>query len=64
VPTVNLDSKQLLQTQGSSTPSVNAVSNTRPPLALSLSSYVQRELIRDYFLYVPPQNETQQTSNN
>ncbi|RYR65635.1 hypothetical protein Ahy_A03g011561 [Arachis hypogaea] len=74
-------------TQGSSTPSVNAVSNTRatpdselqiiefqqetrsqplevPPLALSLSSYVQRELIRDYFLYVPPQNETQQTSNN
>ncbi|KAL4381383.1 hypothetical protein AHAS_Ahas04G0128000 [Arachis hypogaea] len=29
VPTVNLDSEQILQTQGSSTPSVNAVSNTR-----------------------------------
>ncbi|KAL4365682.1 hypothetical protein AHAS_Ahas07G0130500 [Arachis hypogaea] len=28
VPTVNLDSEQLLQTQGSSTPSVNATSNT------------------------------------
>ncbi|RYQ98902.1 hypothetical protein Ahy_B07g086726 [Arachis hypogaea] len=29
VPTVNLHSEQLLQTQGSSTPSVNTVSNTR-----------------------------------
>ncbi|XLS62455.1 hypothetical protein HN51_016683, partial [Arachis hypogaea] len=28
VPTVNLDSEQLLQTQGSSTPSVNVASNT------------------------------------
>ncbi|RYR29778.1 hypothetical protein Ahy_B01g054289 [Arachis hypogaea] len=64
VPTVNLDSEQLLQTQGSSTPSVNAVSNTRHPLALSLPSSVQEELIRDDFIYVPPQNETQQTSNN
>ncbi|KAL4365349.1 hypothetical protein AHAS_Ahas07G0097200 [Arachis hypogaea] len=30
VPIVNLDSEQLLQTQGSSTPSVNAASNTSP----------------------------------
>ncbi|RYR24737.1 hypothetical protein Ahy_B02g058258 [Arachis hypogaea] len=82
-------------TQGSSTPSVNAASNSRkmclnvtratpdselqivefrqetrsqplevPPLALSLPSSVQEELIRDDFIYVPPQNETQQTSNN
>ncbi|RYR54460.1 hypothetical protein Ahy_A06g029739 isoform A [Arachis hypogaea] len=35
-----------------------------PPLALSLPSSVQEELIRDDFIYVPPQNETQQTSNN
>ncbi|RYR51046.1 hypothetical protein Ahy_A06g026098 isoform A [Arachis hypogaea] len=90
VPTVNLDSEQLLQTQGSYTPSVNAASNTRkntpkssvkyfrkkkiyqerfktppvPPLALSLPNSIQEELIRDDFIYVPPQNETQQTSNN
>ncbi|RYR28702.1 hypothetical protein Ahy_B01g052859 [Arachis hypogaea] len=36
----------------------------RPPLALSLPSLVQEELIIDDFIYVPPQNETQQTSNN
>ncbi|RYQ93112.1 hypothetical protein Ahy_B09g099378 [Arachis hypogaea] len=35
-----------------------------PPLTLSLPSSVQEELIRDDFIYVPPQNETQQTSNN
>ncbi|KAL4343685.1 hypothetical protein AHAS_Ahas11G0103100 [Arachis hypogaea] len=35
-----------------------------PPLALSLPSLVQEELIIDDFIYVPPQNETQQTSNN
>ncbi|KAL4371131.1 hypothetical protein AHAS_Ahas06G0135100 [Arachis hypogaea] len=64
LPTVNLDSEQLLQTQGSYTPSVNAASNTRPPLALSLPNSIQEELIRDDFIYVPPQNETQQTSNN
>ncbi|QHO06834.1 uncharacterized protein DS421_14g458260 [Arachis hypogaea] len=114
VPTVNLHSEQHLQTQGSSTPSVNAASNTRKntpespvkyfrkkkifprktskilpvatpnselqivefrqetrsqplevhPLALSLPSSVHEELIRDDFIYVPPQNETQQTSNN
>ncbi|KAL4397134.1 hypothetical protein AHAS_Ahas01G0161500 [Arachis hypogaea] len=64
VPTVNLDSEQLLQTQGSSKPSVNAVSNTIHPLALSLPISVQEELIKDDFIYVPPQNETQQTSNN
>ncbi|XP_020978029.1 RNA polymerase II degradation factor 1-like [Arachis ipaensis] len=64
VPTVNLHSEQHLQTQGSSTPSVNAASNTRHPLALSLPSSVHEELIRDDFIYVPPQNETQQTSNN
>ncbi|KAL4397131.1 hypothetical protein AHAS_Ahas01G0161200 [Arachis hypogaea] len=64
VPTVNLDSEQLLQTQESSTPSVNAASNTRHPLALSLPISVQEELIKDDFIYVPPQNETQQTSNN
>ncbi|QHN92951.1 uncharacterized protein DS421_17g588450 [Arachis hypogaea] len=34
------------------------------PLALPLPSSVQEELIRDDFIYVPPQNETQQTSNN
>ncbi|KAL4293207.1 hypothetical protein AHAS_Ahas18G0105000 [Arachis hypogaea] len=34
------------------------------PLALSFPSSVQEELIRDDFIYVPPQNETQQTSNN
>ncbi|QHO11703.1 uncharacterized protein DS421_15g500470 [Arachis hypogaea] len=101
-------------TQGSSTPSVDAVSNTRkntpeipvkyyrkkkifprkksktprvatpeseveiveiqqqihsepleiPPLALSLPSSVQEELMKDDFIYVPPQEETQQTSNN
>ncbi|KAL4286125.1 hypothetical protein AHAS_Ahas19G0054900 [Arachis hypogaea] len=55
VPTVNMDSEQLLQTQGSSTPSVNAVNNTRS---------VQEELMKDDFIYVPPQEETQQTSNN
>ncbi|KAL4329658.1 hypothetical protein AHAS_Ahas13G0322100 [Arachis hypogaea] len=64
VPTVNLDSEQNLHTLGSSTPSVNAVSNTRHTLALSLPSSVQEELIRDDFIYVPPQNETKQTSNN
>ncbi|QHO20131.1 uncharacterized protein DS421_11g335180 [Arachis hypogaea] len=64
VPTVNLDNEQLLQTQGSSTPSVNTASNTRPPLALSLPSSVQEELMKDDFIYVPPQKETQQTSNN
>ncbi|KAL4315260.1 hypothetical protein AHAS_Ahas15G0167300 [Arachis hypogaea] len=64
VPTVNIDSGQVLQTQGSSTPSVDAVSNTRPPLALSLPSSVQEELMKDDFIYVPPQEETQQTSNN
>ncbi|RYR72831.1 hypothetical protein Ahy_A02g007045 [Arachis hypogaea] len=51
-------------TQGSSTPSVNAASNTRLPLALSLPSSVQEELMKDCFSYVPPQEETQQTSNN
>ncbi|RYR31832.1 hypothetical protein Ahy_B01g056754 isoform A [Arachis hypogaea] len=70
-------------TQGSSTPSVDAASNTRklclnvtratpesevqivePPLALSLPSSVQEELMKDDFIYVPPQEETQQTSNN
>ncbi|KAL4328970.1 hypothetical protein AHAS_Ahas13G0253300 [Arachis hypogaea] len=35
-----------------------------PPLALSLPSSVQEELIKDDFIYVPPQEETQQTSNN
>ncbi|KAL4288041.1 hypothetical protein AHAS_Ahas19G0246500 [Arachis hypogaea] len=64
VLTVNLDSEQLLQTQGSSTPSVNAASNTKPPLALSLASSVQEQLMKDDFIYVPQQNETQQTSNN
>ncbi|KAL4350043.1 hypothetical protein AHAS_Ahas10G0102500 [Arachis hypogaea] len=64
VPTVNMDSEQLLQTQGSSTPSVNAASNTRPPLALSFPSSVQEELMKDDFIYVRPQKETQQTSNN
>ncbi|RYR25071.1 hypothetical protein Ahy_B02g058703 [Arachis hypogaea] len=34
------------------------------PLALSLPSSVQEELIRDDFIYVSPQKETQQTSNN
>ncbi|KAL4286975.1 hypothetical protein AHAS_Ahas19G0139900 [Arachis hypogaea] len=34
------------------------------PLALSLPISVQEELIKDDFIYVPPQNETQQTSNN
>ncbi|QHO53172.1 uncharacterized protein DS421_2g45570 [Arachis hypogaea] len=29
-----------------------------------LEVFVQEELIRDDFIYVPPQNETQQTSNN
>ncbi|RYR22591.1 hypothetical protein Ahy_B03g067894 [Arachis hypogaea] len=77
-------------TQGSSTPSVNAASNTRklclnvtratpdsdlqivefqeqtrsqalevPPLALSLPSSVQEELMKDDFIYVPPQKKTQ-----
>ncbi|XP_020967933.1 uncharacterized protein LOC110267127 [Arachis ipaensis] len=114
VPTVNIDSDQVLQTQGSFTPSVDAASNTRkntpkspvkyfrkkkifprktsktpqvaipesevqivefqqqtrsepleiPPLALSLPSLVQEELMKDDFIYVPPQEETQQTSNN
>ncbi|QHO18785.1 uncharacterized protein DS421_11g323490 [Arachis hypogaea] len=64
VPTVNMDSEQVLQTQGSSTPSVNAASNIRPPLALSFPSSVQEELMKDDFIYVPPQEETQQTSNN
>ncbi|RYR26136.1 hypothetical protein Ahy_B02g060294 [Arachis hypogaea] len=53
VPIVNLDSEQVLQTQGSSTPSVNAASNTRHRLALSLPSSVQEELIRDDFIHVP-----------
>ncbi|KAL4343746.1 hypothetical protein AHAS_Ahas11G0109200 [Arachis hypogaea] len=44
VPTVNMDSEQVLQTQGSSTAS--------------------EELMKDDFIYVPPQEETQQTSNN
>ncbi|KAL4390646.1 hypothetical protein AHAS_Ahas03G0165900 [Arachis hypogaea] len=44
VPTVNIDSEQVLQTQGSSTPS--------------------EELMKDDFMYVPPQEETQQTPNN
>ncbi|KAL4329288.1 hypothetical protein AHAS_Ahas13G0285100 [Arachis hypogaea] len=35
-----------------------------PPLALSLPSSIQEELSRDDFIYVPPQNKTQQTSNN
>ncbi|QHO13001.1 uncharacterized protein DS421_15g511730 [Arachis hypogaea] len=35
-----------------------------PPLALSLPSSVQEELMKDDFIYVPPQEETQQTSNN
>ncbi|KAL4381361.1 hypothetical protein AHAS_Ahas04G0125800 [Arachis hypogaea] len=64
LPTVNMDTEQLLQTQGSSTPSVNAAINTRPPLALSLPSLVQEELMKDDFIYVPPQKKTQQTSNN
>ncbi|QHO05452.1 uncharacterized protein DS421_14g446430 [Arachis hypogaea] len=64
VPTINMDSEQVLQTQGSSTPSVNAASNIRPPLALSLPSSVQEELMKDDFIYVLPQEETQQTSNN
>ncbi|QHO56905.1 uncharacterized protein DS421_3g77750 [Arachis hypogaea] len=94
VPTVNIDSEQVLQTQGSSTPSVDAASNTSfsmckflffktnsnyfnystltlflftfliPPLALSLPSSVQEELMKDDFMYVPPQEETQQTPNN
>ncbi|QHN99379.1 uncharacterized protein DS421_13g397300 [Arachis hypogaea] len=51
VPTVNMNSEQILQTQGSSTPSVNAASNTRPPLALSLPSSVQEELMKDDFIY-------------
>ncbi|QHO24184.1 uncharacterized protein DS421_12g370040 [Arachis hypogaea] len=53
LPIVNLDSEQVLQTQGSSTPSVNAASNTRHRLALSLPSSVQEELIRDDFIHVP-----------
>ncbi|KAL4276004.1 hypothetical protein AHAS_Ahas20G0163800 [Arachis hypogaea] len=64
VPNVNIDSEQVLQTQGSSTPSVDAASNTRAPLALSLPSSIQEELMKDDFIYVPPQEETQQTSNN
>ncbi|XLR32417.1 hypothetical protein S83_060317, partial [Arachis hypogaea] len=64
VPTVNIDSEQVLQTQGSSTPSVDVASNTKSPLALSLPSSVQEELMKDDFIYVPPQKETQQTSNN
>ncbi|KAL4275436.1 hypothetical protein AHAS_Ahas20G0107000 [Arachis hypogaea] len=36
----------------------------KPPLAFSLPSSVQEELIRDDFIYVSPQNKTQQTSNN
>ncbi|QHN81526.1 uncharacterized protein DS421_20g687670 [Arachis hypogaea] len=64
VPTVNMDSEQLLQTQGSSTPSVNAANDTRAPLALSLPSSVQEELMKDDFIYVSPQEKTQQTSNN
>ncbi|QHN83734.1 uncharacterized protein DS421_20g707300 [Arachis hypogaea] len=35
-----------------------------PPLALSIPSSVQEELMKDDFMYVPPQEETQQTSNN
>ncbi|RYR28010.1 hypothetical protein Ahy_B01g052105 [Arachis hypogaea] len=35
-----------------------------PPLALSFPSSVQEELMKDDFIYVPPQEETQQTSNN
>ncbi|RYR14550.1 hypothetical protein Ahy_B04g071153 [Arachis hypogaea] len=34
------------------------------PLALSLPCLAQEELIKDDFIYVPPQKETQQTSNN
>ncbi|RYQ96793.1 hypothetical protein Ahy_B08g092667 [Arachis hypogaea] len=58
-PTVNIDSEQVSQTQGSSTPSVDAASNTRSPLALSLPSSVQEALMKDIH-----QEETQQTSNN
>ncbi|QHO45959.1 uncharacterized protein DS421_6g183240 [Arachis hypogaea] len=35
-----------------------------PPLALSLPSLIQEELMKDDFIYVPPQKKTQQTSNN
>ncbi|RYR16479.1 hypothetical protein Ahy_B04g073508 [Arachis hypogaea] len=35
-----------------------------PPLALSLPSSVQEVLMKDDFIYVHPQEETQQTSNN
>ncbi|RYR61019.1 hypothetical protein Ahy_A04g018113 [Arachis hypogaea] len=34
------------------------------PLALSLPSSVQEELMKDDFIYVPPQEEIQQISNN
>ncbi|RYQ83159.1 hypothetical protein Ahy_B10g101784 [Arachis hypogaea] len=34
------------------------------PLALSLPSSVQEELMKDDFIYVSPQEKTQQTSNN
>ncbi|RYQ97578.1 hypothetical protein Ahy_B08g093659 [Arachis hypogaea] len=79
--TVNMGSEPLLQTQASSTPSVNAPDNTktnshystltsslftflRASLALSLPSSLKEELIKDNFIYVPPESQTQQTSDN
>ncbi|RYR48786.1 hypothetical protein Ahy_A07g034864 isoform A [Arachis hypogaea] len=71
LPTVNLGSEPLLQTQASSIPSVNAPNipgkiprKVRAPLALSLPSSLKEELIKDDFIYVPPKSQTQQTSDN
>ncbi|QHO19104.1 uncharacterized protein DS421_11g326040 [Arachis hypogaea] len=114
MPTVNLGSEPLLQTQMSSTPSVNALANNRkntpetpvkvfrskkihqkqslktPPvttpdpdlqiievreetrsqslkifsIAVSLLSSLKEELIKDDFIYVPSESQTQETSVN
>ncbi|KAL4316586.1 hypothetical protein AHAS_Ahas15G0299900 [Arachis hypogaea] len=45
VPTVNMDSEQLLQTKGSSTPSVSAASNTRKNTLESTVKYFRKKKI-------------------
>ncbi|QHN83147.1 uncharacterized protein DS421_20g702120 [Arachis hypogaea] len=55
--TVNLGSEPILQTQTSSTPSVNAPDNTRDPIAVSLPSSLKEELLKDDYIYVPSDND-------
>ncbi|QHO56418.1 uncharacterized protein DS421_3g73540 [Arachis hypogaea] len=63
LPTVNLDSEPL-ETQMSSTPSVNALANARAPIVVSLPSSLKEELIKDYFTYDPSEFQTQEASIN